>query len=47
MKGIEILYSTYHKPLGGFNGFMFLLTKFIYLFIIVYVKNFLNYKLDF
>jgi hypothetical protein len=47
MKVIEILYSTYHKPLGGFDGFMVLLTNFFNLFFNVYVKNCLSYKLDF
>jgi hypothetical protein len=46
-KVIEILYSTYHKPNGSLHGFVFLLTKFFYLFFYEYVKNCFNHKLDF
>jgi len=46
-KVIKILYSTYHKPNRGHDGFICLLIRLFYLFFCAYVKNCLNYKLDF
>jgi hypothetical protein len=43
----EILFSIYHNPNGGPDGFIFILTKLFNLLFYAYVKSRLNYKLDF
>lgn len=43
-KVIEILYSNCHKPNGGHDYLIFLITKLFNLFFYMYVKNCLNYK---
>jgi hypothetical protein len=48
-KIIEILYSTYYKPNGGMEVLMILhfCLQNLFFFFYVYVKNCINYKLDF